>query len=173
MARTATTEKMKTGPLSMQADQSAPTPKTADELHAEVMRLEAELEAAPTRIQQLRAIAQDSLDDAKMTDALLTAKEIEEVTVPMLKIKLWNAKRSHLQASLAETKSLEEKLGGEVAREREDLSRAEQGLKVATEQRVAIERRFKIAADQFRGATMRAQQISGDLQRHEREKPQL
>lgn len=165
---------MKTAQLTTKPKIAQPpaTSKTADELLADQMAIDAELEALPARIQQAKDLAADSIDDKTIASALATAEELKQKETT-LKIKRWHARRSYLVAAHEEARAMGSKSPDEVSKAREELSAAEQSVKQALATRDVADRKFKTVVGQWRAAAMTAQQLQGDLQRLEQERPQL
>jgi chromosome segregation ATPase len=163
MARPTAAEKLKNTQLQ---------PKTADELHAEQLTIEAELEALPSRIQQAKDLASDSIDDKIIADALATVAELKQKETT-LKIQHWHAKRSYLLAAREEALQASTRLPDTLVKAREELSQAQKAVKEATSRASVTEQKFKSIAGQLTSASIRAQELLGELQRHEQARPQL
>ncbi|HEU0177346.1 MAG TPA: hypothetical protein VFV58_24035 [Blastocatellia bacterium] len=170
MARTATIEKPKAAQPQAQAEQSAPAaPKTADELLAGVMAIEAELGAIPERRRRATEIAVDETETKKIESALAIVEELN-TKERTLHIQRWRAQKAYLAAAHKEASEIN--LQAEVSMAREELHAAQQAVKDATAVRDTAEHKLKTIAGQWRGAAMRAQELAGEIQRHERERPQ-
>jgi hypothetical protein len=170
MARTATVEKPKTAPAPAQVTQSAPAVFDADALLAEQMRIEAELDAIPERRRRAAEVAVNETETKKIESALAIVEELN-TKERTLRIQRWNARKAYLTAAHKEASEID--LQAEVSKAREELGQAERAVKDAIAQRDEVARKFKTIAGQWRGAAMRAQELLGEIQKLEGEKPAL
>jgi predicted nucleic acid-binding Zn-ribbon protein len=153
--------------------QPPPAPsQTADELLAEVVRIEAELEAIPSRIQSAKDLAADSIDDKIITDSLAVVAELEQKATT-LRIKHWHARKAYLLAAREEALTPSPKLQDEMVAAREELSQAEKAVKAAIATRDAAKHKLTTLAGRFRGGAILAQEIANQIQRHGEDRPQL